>query len=521
MQLAAPSLYYLNHFHRALAWLAQTPTPVISRHDQTFIDEFLSLPLAAQALWVRLTLRQPAHFRRSKLDYSEIESIDDAIADLLNRQWISVSHPLTGYELYTLLSKAECDQQFGHQPLKRDHLPKFSKQPDQPFSQACTIDDQIITHLSRDQADRLRLAFFGNLHQDWSEFVLQDLGVRHFLAGSDTPASGFVSAQEFEACWQLEQIEIERLEDSLAPLQRLLKIPACGPTVARRQANALFQIARQFERQQAHGLAKLIYQHLVHPKSRIRLIRVLETLDPTQAYRLARQVQGFPQTTAEQAAVRPALNRLRRVLGLPHQPTSRYLPTEREINVAQGHESIEQRSAQAIKSPGCEVWHTENRLFRLLWRLHYWPVLNAPVDGAFFNPFQHEPADLSAPDFREKRTHCWPKQIDYAQWMTRFLDWPEATRAGFTPQQLDQILTCIPRNHLQTIFDRIWQDPKAHLHGFPDLIQLDPVQGQYALIEVKGPGDALQVHQRQWLEYFDQHGIPAWVCHAKPIAHAI
>ncbi len=28
-----------------------------------------------------------------------------------------------------------------------------------------------------DLCDRLRLMFFGNLHQDWSEFVLADLGI--------------------------------------------------------------------------------------------------------------------------------------------------------------------------------------------------------------------------------------------------------------------------------------------------------------------------------------------------------
>ncbi|PJI50786.1 hypothetical protein CTI14_63640, partial [Methylobacterium radiotolerans] len=33
-----------------------------------------------------------------------------------------------------------------------------------------------------DRCERLRLMFFGNLHQDWSEFVLADLGVFHYAA---------------------------------------------------------------------------------------------------------------------------------------------------------------------------------------------------------------------------------------------------------------------------------------------------------------------------------------------------
>jgi hypothetical protein len=57
-------------------------------------------------------------------------------------------------------------------------------------------------------------------------------------------------------------------------------------------------------------------------------------------------------------------------------------------------------------------------------------------------------------------------------------------------------------------------DPAQNRSGFPDLIALGTNKGEYSLIEVKGPGDALQDSQKRWLRYFKSHDIPsqvAWV----------
>ena len=53
--------------------------------------------------------------------------------------------------------------------------------------------------------------------------------------------------------------------------------------------------------------------------------------------------------------------------------------------------------------------------------------------------------------------------------------------------------------------------------GFPDLLALGDAPGDYALIEVKGPGDALQESQKRWLRFFREQGMPAqvlWVTYA-------
>ena len=54
-------------------------------------------------------------------------------------------------------------------------------------------------------------------------------------------------------------------------------------------------------------------------------------------------------------------------------------------------------------------------------------------------------------------------------------------------------------------------DPGENRRGFPDLIALGSAPGDYCMIEIKGPGDALQDSQKRWLRFFSAQGIPAQV----------
>jgi hypothetical protein len=62
-----------------------------------------------------------------------------------------------------------------------------------------------------------------------------------------------------------------------------------------------------------------------------------------------------------------------------------------------------------------------------------------------------------------------------------------------------------------TIWERMLFDLKENRRGFPDLIAFGGNTGEYCMIEVKGPGDALQDSQKRWLRYFSAQHIPAQV----------
>ena len=155
--------------------------------------------------------------------------------------------------------------------------------------------------------------------------------------------------------------------------------------------------------------------------------------------------------------------------------------------------------------------------------LIFWDAVFAPLEGAFFHPFQIRPADLYDQDFSEKRqslmTRCWQSLADsdtllnaalgaferYHGLANPFVHW------GFLSKELLTLaVRSIPVEHWQKCFEFMLRDLRHHRAGLPDLIRFCE-DGSYELIEVKGPGDTLQKNQKAWLQAFDRAGIPARV----------
>jgi hypothetical protein len=62
------------------------------------------------------------------------------------------------------------------------------------------------------------------------------------------------------------------------------------------------------------------------------------------------------------------------------------------------------------------------------------------------------------------------------------------------------------------IFQFLWGSLRERRKGMPDLV-LFPLDGGIEFIEVKGPGDRLQRHQRRWLAHFAALGLAHKVVH--------
>jgi hypothetical protein len=165
----------------------------------------------------------------------------------------------------------------------------------------------------------------------------------------------------------------------------------------------------------------------------------------------------------------------------------------------------------------------ENGLFNGLFGLAYWDVIFAPVRGAFNNPFQSAPADMYEQGFRQRRAALVAARraelagCDLAAELiaiagrnrglqNRWVNW-----SLLDHELLSLSLACIPREHLLAVWDRILFDPGENRRGFPDLIAFDARESRYQMVEVKGPGDALQDSQRRWLDFFASKDMPACV----------
>ncbi len=534
-------LYYLHNFRQVLLWLGQRYADLLDSHEQHFIQQFDSLPQASQALLVRMVMRKGVHFRAGKLNYPEIGCTQAAIEPLLQLDWVSDQALLGFTELFGLLQKGEIltaftpwiDQPKGN---KADWLEPLAAQFTETrcFAQWCPeVDDRLYSLTIMDLCDRLRLMFFGNLHQDWSEFVLADLGIYTYEKVEFCAESrGLRTRDDVQVFLFLHQCQqaFEAGEAVDSVLAQIATLYTDNPWLEKRRAKLLFQIGQYCERCAELVLAEQIYRTCAYPGARARLIRVLERQeDYAQAMALATTAQLAPQSAAEHQHLLRVLPRLRRKLGEPALPKAKPQAVTR-LDLALVPEplmSVELCVQAHLSAPDAPVHYVENGLINSLFGLLCWEAIFAPLPGSFFHPFQRGPADLHSEDFHQRRAALFAacfEQLGDERYKTtirqRYVDkWGIQSPFVFwnllSEELLEQALACLPAEHLRHWFERLLLDIRANRAGMPDLIQFWPAQNTYRMIEVKGPGDRLQDNQLRWLAFCGEHQMPVTVCYVR------
>ena len=546
--------YYLENFTVALDWLRSRYGDLLSGEERGFIEDFSVLPTESAALIVRMVMRQGDLFRTSKLLYSEIGCPRSAAAPLIESGWIDPQPLLSFPNLYRLLRKAElCDalglQETAKAVRKAELVPLIgavateSRPLREWWPQA---PDEIFHVRVASLCERLRLMFFGNFHQTWSEFVLADLGIfRYESVCIDEAARAFQTRPQIEQfhaiyrCRELLHAEAP-LEEVLCTVPAAPASPGAGWIEAKR-AKLLFAIGQLYEKAHQFDRALEIYRPCGHPQARIRGIRVLERLERhEEAAALLATVQQHPASELEtQLATRIARRLARKLTPAAGTPTLRKraarhgwdnleleLPQPQSAS-AEGAQRVELAVTAHLGTPRAPVLYVENTLLNAIFGLLCWEAIFTPLPGAFFHAFHAAPADLLEPEFHTRRAPqfaaCFAQLTDgrYRQTIldtferktgiqTPFVAWNWLTR-----EQLELALDCIPATHLYELLQRLLTDVRANRSGLPDLIQLWPAERRYRLIEVKGPGDRLQDNQIRWLNFCVAREIPVCVCKVK------
>lgn len=538
-------LYYLDNFRQVLAWISQRYADLLDEHEQHFIARFTQLPQSAQGLLVRMIMRKGELFRVSKLSYVELGDTLQAVAPLVAHGWVDPRPALSLAQLFALLRKAElvsCFRASGVRGSEKKTELLALLQPLHPATQSldcwhAELDETVLALKVMPVCDRLRLLYFGNLYQEWSEFVLADLGVYRYEKVEFSLDSRAISERaDIDTCLALHrcrQALDEVLEDG-ADLPELaqcaLEVNTRNPWLTMRRAKLLFQVGQQAERYQQWALALNVYEQSSFPGARSRRIRVLERCEAyADAMALLQQAQAAPQSPAETQQLLRMLPRLQRKLGLPGKTRRIARTTERlDLTVAPRPDlSVEKLMQMHLAEEGSEVHYVENTLINSLFGLLCWPAIFAPLPGAFFHPFHSGPSDLHSPDFHARRAPLFEAclaQLEDGSWRDTIrqhyaskygLQSPFVFWGALSPQLLEQAMHCLPVAHLRLWFRRLLLDIKANRAGMPDLIQFFPEQGRYRMIEVKGPGDRLQDNQLRWLDFCAEHDMPVVVCYVQ------
>ncbi|WGY72076.1 VRR-NUC domain-containing protein [Burkholderia cepacia] len=536
-----PAFYYLTNFERALAWLGERYDDLFDAHEHAFVRQFATLPQPSRALLVRMLMRSGSDFRASKLVYEEIGSTLDAVTPLVELGWVDPAPALTLDELFALSTKADLLHIFPSLAAhagerKPEWLERLRPGHDtaQPLDAWCAqAGDRVLRVTVGALCDRLRLMFFGNLHQDWSEFVLADLGVFQYESVPIAPSSrAFQQRGDVDAYLALQMCRdaLDAWPDDLPfdDLMRAIDAVGCGqPWLATRRAKLLFALGQTCERRADWDTALDAYTRSAWPGSRHRRIRVLERCGrDDDALVLALDARGGFESDEERQRVERMLPRLQRRAGQRVERAAAAAGAPRETLVLTRPDafvSVEFAVRDHLAQPASPVHYVENTLINSLFGLLCWEPVFATVPGAFFHPFQRGPADLHAPDFAARRADAFDAcfaQLDsgaYRDTIRRHF----ATKAGLqspfvfwgvlTDALLDEALACLPPEHLRLWFTRLLADIRSNRSGLPDLIRFWPDERRYELIEVKGPGDRLQDNQTRWLAYCVAHGIPVRV----------
>ncbi|KVE37829.1 VRR-NUC domain-containing protein [Burkholderia sp. BDU5] len=539
-----PAFYYLSNFERALAWLVERYDDVLDADEHAFVAAFCRLPRASRALLVRMLMRKGPIFRASKLAYDEIGCSLAAAAPLVELGWIDPEPALALDELFALATKPELRDAFADTPAsgairKADWLDALRAAHDGERTWAQwlpSIDDRVLRVTVDRLCNRLRLMFFGNLHQDWSEFVLADLGLLQYETVAFAPSSrAFQRRGDVDAYLQLhacrEQLERWPEETPLAPLFAVAAAIDCGNAwLAMRRAKLSFAIGQACERRADWDGALAAYESSAWPGSRQRRVRVLERGERFDAaLALADEATRAPENEAEAQQIARMLPRLRRRVGLSatraaSAASAQAIPRDCiELAHPGAPYPVEYVARDHLSRADAPVFYVENTLINSLFGLLCWEPVFAAVPGAFFHPFQRGPADLHAPDFRARRAAQFDAclaQLDgpqyrdtirrhYAQKMgvqSPFVFW-----GALDDALLEHALACLPAEHLRLWFERLLDDVRGNRSGLPDLVRFWPDARRYELIEVKGPGDRLQDNQIRWLDYCVRHRMPVRV----------
>ena len=537
----ADRFYYLNNFRAVLGWLEDRYGDLLSAEERNFMSKFSGLPASAQALLVRMAMRKSDLFRASKLHYEEIGSTEAAAQALIERGLVDDQSPVSLDELFTLLRKDELLRLFElprtaaslQKPALLESLrPRCEEMQLLPLWYAhCT--EKIYRLRVAALCDRLRLIYFGNFHQTWSEFVLADLGVfRYENVDCSRDSRAFQSSAQIDVFEQLYRCR-ERFHQDEDPQSLLQSVP--GPVtdsewLEQRRAKLLFRIARRCEQTQKTDLAAQIYAGCTHPGATLRSALIHErALNHAQARNACLKGLQTPCEAADRHRFERILTRLdRKFCGIAPARRRVSIPSF-DISVPRPAlaQPVEQSALEHLSSvapDGSRLYYVENTLIGSLFGLLCWDAIFVAVPGAFFHPYQHGPADLLSAGFVERREAHFERclatlseerhrQIILRQYHEKAgLQSPFVAWRALEEDLLRTALDCIPGDHLRHWFEWILQDVGNNSAGFPDLVQFWPMDRRYRLIEVKGPGDHLQENQRRLFEYCAAHDLPVSVC---------
>ena len=531
-----PAGYYAANLLTVIETVLDRYGDILTDEERDFGLRVRALAPDAQRLLARLLGRASARdgaIREDSLDYAEVADIPGALAELAARGLVERCPPMPAGAVVGLLTRPEMYRVFWdvdgvRRGTKADHLERILAS--NPLAFCRWRVRRLVGWLRFTESallDLYRLLFFGDRHQDLTTFVLRDLGVHRYEAVNlsretrqfpDRESLGrflelTVADDDIRTLFPMRVDDRKPHDDpvreaAIADLVQRLWTRLDNRMLERRRSRALNRLGRSLEREGDFDRALACYARSTLAPARERRMRILHRLgDGHGVEQLRAEVLESPWAALETDFATRFARPFRR----------RAAPVE-DLVLTGSAAGIEAQALAHLTSEGGIGWHLENHLPMAVFALAYWSWLFAPVEGAFVNAFQTGPVDLFWPDFIGSREGICEDPLDGT--LIPLLKMMARAKSGvanrlfswqrFTPDVADAVTDNIPEPDLRALVEIVREDLAGKRSGFPDLTVIYG-PGRYEFVEVKGPGDQLQIHQRLWIEALERRGLPVRV----------
>lgn len=538
-----PDDYYLSNFHALAGFVYETYHDLLQVAELDWYKTLKRCDEPAQRLYVRLLTRKSSVFRISRLRYPEILSFQSATRQLAIENLADDMPPCSMQELMAAFTKPEL--------LKLLDLNDFRSKSRVDLLELISNSDEVRLHRFREKlqsADQwisirghsywnlYNLCFFGNLYQDSSEFVLRDLGAVTYESYEIAPnCRAFTSRDQIDAHMKyfecatlmdtISRTSVEQHKNVLCELP--LDIPGDG-RLSRRLDRLRNRIARQLERLGETKAALRLFEQSQRPPARERRVRILLAEGELDiANSIINEMLINPRGESELQVAGRLRKQWAKVNGSVLKAEKRFRPETSTLTLSQSALRVELETQTFYSRIGA-CFYTENQLVNGVLGLFIWDIIFTPIAGVFYNPFQHAPSDFYDSEFQEQRADMlilrFTELDDSLRFCARIMEnfethWgksnPLVRWPGISYELISLALQRVPTEHWRVMFDRILNDPRENMAGFPDLILFREDDLYYEFIEVKGPGDTIQQNQLRWMQHFSNNRIPCRVVNVR------
>jgi DNA polymerase-3 subunit epsilon len=517
-----PTYYYLSNFHEFLAFFDGQSNDLLPIKTRQFIDDFRLLTQPMQCIIARAANRKHTVFTRHTLTYEEIEAPQQQLQWLIEKNWFNSPMQAPLNELSSALTKAELiqclkesSQETGLASVKKADLQRLFAQHIEVIRQHQCLQDSHVycgffTHIRY-----LLFLYFGRVDAQLNQFSMRDLGVTLTHKGTYAQGQRFDDVQDAQAAYYYANLlhTYKTSLDQHYQLDALPKVSSLNASVFKDKF--YYKLGKHWlTRDIDYALACL--QRSNHSTAQEAWLRAQYKNGNKQAVEQHLQ-QLMQDPPSDKLALFAEDFYARKFAGKRTSPTTDMLRASSQtlaidINYKQ---SVERGVAAKYRGQGDTVIRTENRLWRALFGLTFWPALFK--QDALITAFDRQPAMLRNNEFYSNSQPEIEQQLQYlettpnvmmffTQQCGRYYGKPNGL-FKWHPKLLEYIKVFIehaPRKAVIAILRLMAKDFRTYSDGFPDIMRIH--QGQLIFEEIKATGDSVRRNQLLTIRQLQQAG---------------